>query len=66
MKVNYVNISWDGKTPFVGVIGKKTYTFINRFKGLLGECLVAVMDEKNKYKVMEYDQIRDKEIIVLG
>ena len=41
------NVSFDGSQPVVALVGKKRYTFIARFRGLIGETLFAAMDEKN-------------------
>ncbi len=39
-------IAFDGTRPVFAKVGKKSYTFIARFRGLIGETLYAVNDEK--------------------
>ena len=60
------NLTFDGSCPVVALVGKKRYTFIARFYGLIGETLFAAMDEKNNYKVLDYSDINTKEITILG
>lgn len=60
------NVSFDGSQLVVALVGKKRYTFIARFRGLIGEILFAAMDEKNNYKVLNYSDINTKEITIIG
>lgn len=60
------NVTFDGSQPVVALVGKKRYTFIARFRGLIGETLFAAMDEKNNYRVLDYKDINTKEITIIG